>query len=36
MDKRTDFNFTVHYKPGVENVVADTLSWLLIINVENL
>ena len=27
------FNFTVHYKPGVANIVADTLSLLLINNV---
>ena len=32
----TDFNFTVHYKPGVENIVADTLSRLPINNVEDL
>ena len=32
----TDFNFTVHYKPGVEIIVADTLSQLPINNVEDL
>ena len=32
----TDFIFTVHYKPGVENVVADTLIRLPINNVEEL
>ena len=36
INELTDFNFTVHYKPGVENVVADTLSRLPINNVENL
>ena len=34
INELTDFNFTVHYKLGVENVVADTLSWLPINNVE--
>ena len=32
----TDFDFTVHYKPGVENIVADTPSRLPINNVEDL
>ena len=31
----TDFNFRVHCKPGVENIVADTLSRLPIKNVED-
>ena len=22
-----DYDFTLHYHPGVENVVADALSW---------
>ena len=32
----TDFNFTVRYKPGVENVVVDTLGRLPITNFEDL
>ena len=36
INELTDFNFTVHYKPGVENVVADTLSRLPINDVEDL
>ena len=36
MKELTDFNFTVHYKPGVENIVADTLSRLPINHVEDL
>ena len=36
INELTDFNFTVHYKPGVENVVADTLSRLPINGVEDL
>ena len=32
----TDFNFSVHYKPGVENVIADSLSRLSVNNVEDL
>ena len=26
VNQLSDFNFSIHYKPGVENVVADTLS----------
>ena len=36
INELTDFNFPVHYKPGVENVVADTLTRLPINNVEDL
>ena len=36
INKLTDFNFTVHYKFSVENIVADTLSRLPINNVEDL
>ena len=36
INELTDFNFTVHYKPSVENVVADTLSRLPINDVEDL
>ena len=36
INKLTDFDFTVHYKLGVENIVADTLSRLPINNVEDL
>ena len=36
INQLTDFHFTVHYKPGVENVMADTLSWLPISDVEDL
>ena len=36
INELTDFNFTVHYKPGMENVVADTLIRLPINNVEDL
>ena len=36
INELNDFNFTVHYKPGVEDVVADTLSWLPVNNVEDL
>ena len=32
----TDFNFTVHYKPGVGNVVADAMNRLPVNNVEDL
>ena len=31
-----DYNFIIHYKPGVENVVADTLSRLLIRDTKDL
>ena len=33
INKLNVFNFTVHYKPGVANIVADILSLLLINNV---
>ena len=36
INKLADFNFTVHYKSGVENIVVDTLSRLPINNVEDL
>ena len=36
INKLTDFNFTLHYKFSVENIVADTLSRLPINNVEDL
>ena len=26
INELSDFNFTIHYKPGVQNIVADTLS----------
>ena len=36
INELTDFNFTVHDKPSLENVVVDTLSQLPINNVEDL
>ena len=36
INELTDFNFTVHYKPDVENAVADTASRLPINDVEDL
>ena len=35
INKPTNFNFTVNYKASVKNVVADTLSRLLINDVEH-
>ena len=36
INKQVDFNFIVHYEPGVVNVVAETLSRLPINNAEDL
>ena len=27
VNELSNFNFSIHYKPGIENVVADSLTW---------
>ena len=36
VNELSNFNFSIHYKPGIENVVADLLSWYLLLQKCNL